>query len=71
MRRRNFLTSITAAIVAPTTVLATPLAPVSLLQAKEVMVIDSSGYPGFGTSHPSQKLQVQDRGRGFLVPVIH
>lgn len=71
MKRRNFLTSIAAAIVTPTTVLATPLAPVSLLQAKEVMVIDSTSNPGIGTNPPSQKLQVQDRGRGFLVPVIH
>ena len=70
MKRRNFLSAITAAVCAPTAVLAMPLAPVSLLKAKDVLNIDSNGSVGLGVVTPSQKLQVRDNGRGFTQPVF-
>jgi hypothetical protein len=71
MKRRNFLSAISAAVCAPTAVLAMPLAPVSLLKAKDVLNIDSNGSVGPGVVTPSQKLQVRDNGQVFTIPVIH
>jgi hypothetical protein len=86
MKRRNFLSAITAVVCAPTAVLASlstvadpntglrfPAADTMVLSTNgsERARIDASGNLGIGDAAPTHRLQVRDNGPGLTIPVIH